>query len=82
MYLKLSAKNEEFQLLFLDEEGLEFNPGLPLSIKLFNKIGYSSKMTLSYSSFKELMMNIDDELTDEEIKYVVDKIAEFVTNER
>ena len=39
MYLKLSAKNEEFQLLFLDEEGLEFNPGVRLSIKLFNKIG-------------------------------------------
>ncbi len=44
--------------------------------KLFNKIGSSSKMTLGYSSFKELMMNIDDELTDEEIKYTFKKINE------
>ena len=39
MYLKLSAINEEFQLRYFDEDGLEMYPGLPVVIKLYNKVG-------------------------------------------
>ena len=68
MYLKLSAKNEEFQLLFLDEEGLEFNPGLPLSIKLFNKIGttYQAFQTETTQKFEY----INSRLTDKKVMFV------------
>ena len=68
MYLKLSAKNEEFQLLFLDEEGLEFNPGLPLSIKLFKKIGttYQAFQTETTQKFEY----INSRLTDKKVMFV------------
>ena len=68
MYLKLSAKNEEFQLSFLDEEGLEFDPNLPLSISIFNKIGktYQLVQTETVQSFEY----VNNTLTDKQTMFV------------
>jgi len=65
MYLKLSAINEEFQLRYFDEDGLEMYPGLPVVIKLYNKVckDYQLFQTETENKFEYFNYNLTDKST-------------------
>lgn len=65
MYLKLSAINEEFQLLFIDEEGSVEDTDLPILVKLYNKVGrdYQLFQTETASRFEYQNSNLTDKRT-------------------